>query len=120
MLRCLRLRAVSCVVTVVLCASVGAMALGPLGHVDHHDSLPAFVPHDAAAHSFRTASPDAPTHPLECLVCHWARSSRPHPGTVYQLAPAVEYSLRAHPVPFFLPLAAIAAQPPLRSPPLNV
>ena len=116
----LRLKAVSLVLTTTLCASVGATALGPLSHGDEHDRLPAFVQHDAAAHSFRAATSDAPSHPLHCLVCQWTRSYRSHPGSVSQLAPAVEYSLRVHAVPLLAPLAALAAQPPLRSPPASV
>ena len=120
MLRWLRLRAVSVVTTIVLCASVGTTTLGPLSHGGEHESIPAFVQHDAAAHAFQSTAPDSPSHPLHCLVCHWARSYRPHPGSVSHLAPTVEYSLRVHALPVLVLLAAIAAQPPLRSPPQQV
>jgi hypothetical protein len=120
MLRWVRLRAVSLVTALVLCASVGTIALGPLTHADEHESLPTFVEHDAAAHTFRAATAGAASHPLHCLVCQWARSYRPHPGSVTQLAPTLVYSLRVHTVSVLAPLAAIAAQPPLRSPPQHV
>jgi hypothetical protein len=115
-----RLRAVSLVTTIVLCASVGTTTFGPLSHGGEHESLPAFVQHDAAAHAFQSAAPDSSSHPLHCLVCQWARSYRPHPGNVSHLAPTVEYSLRVHAAPVLVLLAAIAAQPPLRSPPQHV
>jgi hypothetical protein len=120
MLCWLRLKAVSLVVVSVLSASVGATAFGPLSHSEEHGGLPAFVPHDAAAHTFQAATSDTPSHPLHCLVCQWTRSYRSHPGSVSHLAPTVEYSLRVHAVPLLAPLAAIAAQPPLRSPPAYV
>ena len=120
MLRWVRLRAVSLVTTLALCASVGTITLGPLSHADEHESLPAFVEHDAAAHTFRAATSDVAAHPLHCLVCQWARSYRPHPGSVTQLAPTVDYSLRVHTISVPVPLAARAAQPPLRSPPQQI
>jgi hypothetical protein len=118
MLRLLRLRSSSLLVASVLCTSVGLSTIGVLGHGAEHDGLPAVVQHDAAAHAFQADPGATVAHPLHCLVCHWARSFRPYPRGASHPAPVVEYSLRIHPDVFLITPAALAALPPLRSPPI--
>ena len=117
MLSLFRRRAASALIASVLCASVGLTTSDAFGHGGEHDTLPAFVQHDASAHTFQGAT-DAPEHPFHCLVCHWSRSFRHHPGDVSHGAPAVAYSPRVHHAFVLVSPAALAALPPLRSPPL--
>jgi hypothetical protein len=116
MLSLCRRRAASALIASVLCASVGLATSGAVGHGGEHDTLPAFVEHDASAHAFR-APTDAPEHPFHCLVCHWSRSFRHHPGGESHGAPAAAYSPRVHHAFVLVAPAARAALPPLRSPP---
>jgi hypothetical protein len=95
----------------------GSFALPHWLECHGHDCAPIFVEHDAAAHRFQADISEAEAHPLHCLVCHWARSFRPRPEAAYQPAPAVESTPRVHPEFFAVTPAALAAQPPLRSPP---
>jgi len=76
-----------------------------------------FVEHDAAAHRVAAPSTNVDTHPLHCLVCHWARSFRPPIATAFDVAPVVLAGIR---VQFdFIAIArnAQVAQPSPRSPP---
>jgi len=85
--------------------------------IDCHDACAATVTHDASAHRVRADVPDAESHPLHCLVCHWARSFRPHTETRFLHAPAIQAGTRVHIVVTPVAHAAPVAQPPLRSPP---
>jgi hypothetical protein len=87
--------------------------------VDCHDAEcgTILVAHDASAHRVGANTSTADTHPLHCLVCHWARSFRPHITTTFVATPAAYAGIRLH---FdFIPVArnTQVAQPPLRSPP---
>lgn len=118
MLRLFRLRRWSVLTACVLFASLATTSVGALHHAaTGHDAFPAVVEHDASAHRIQGDATAATAHPIHCLVCHWARSSRPRPEAAFQPAPAVQYSLRLHPEFFVVTPAALAAQPPLRSPP---
>jgi hypothetical protein len=117
MLSLLRRPAASALIASVLCASVGLTTAGVLGHGGGHNTLPAFVQHDASAHEFQAAT-DASAHPLHCLVCHWSRSFRHHPDGASHGAPAAIYSPRVHHPYVLVASAALAALPPLRSPPI--
>jgi hypothetical protein len=77
------------------------------------------VLHDASAHRF-TAPDDAGNAqpPLHCLACHWSRTFRPRTETVYFATLAVEASTAIPIEPTSPVSASVAAQPPLRSPPL--
>ena len=99
-------------------ATFGGSILVP--HADEcHDHCVAVVEHDPSAHRFQADIAADHSHPLHCLVCHSARSFRPRQDAAFQPgAPAVEYSLRVHPQLFAIAAAALAAQPPLRSPPM--
>jgi hypothetical protein len=117
MLRLLRSRRSSLLVASVLCASVGLTTIGVFGHAAEHDAFPVVIQHDASAHGFRADPGVAVAHPLHCLVCHWTRSFRPYPRGESHPAPVVAYTLRIHPEIFLVTPAALAALPPLRSPP---
>jgi hypothetical protein len=112
-------------------ASLGAMLLVSLAtfggsivvpHSDecHDHCVQAIVEHDASAHRFQAAgTSEDSSHPLHCLVCHSARTYRPRQQVAFQPgAPSGEDSWRIHPESFLFAPAALAAQPPLRSPPL--
>jgi hypothetical protein len=118
MLRLLRLRRSSFLIASVLCASVGLTTFGVLGHGAEHEEFAAFVQHDASAHGFRADAGTAASHTLQCLVCHWARSFRPYPRGESHPAPVVAYSRRIPPDVSLVTPVALAALPPLRSPPI--
>ena len=110
-------------------ASLGAMLLVSLAtfggsivipHGDEcHDHCVQAVEHDASAHRFQAATSVDDSHPLHCLVCHSARSFRPrHEAAFKPGTPSDEDSWRVLPEFFVLVAAALAAQPPLRSPPM--
>ena len=100
--------------------AVGMSAAAP--HEDDcHDAAchPIAVEHDASAH--RVAAPAAAAeHPPHCLVCHWARSFRPHTESRVLTAPASRAGVTIHVEYFTAAVTAPAAQPPLRSPPSPV
>ena len=99
-------------------ASLGGSLYAPHA-VDCHDAEcgTIFVAHDASAHRVSAAPAAAETHPLHCLVCHWARSFRPRIEVRFLTAPAAQAGYVVH-IEYFTPAArARAAQPPLRSPP---
>jgi hypothetical protein len=98
----------------------GSMAAPHLD--DCHDVACAAFPvsHDADAHAFRAAPETDAAHPLHCLVCHWARSFRPHTEVRFVSAPSVQAGIRAHVDSFTVARSAIVAQPPLRSPPASL
>ena len=75
------------------------------------------VAHDASAHRVTAAPAAAETHPLHCLVCHWARSFRPRIEVRFLTAPAAQAGVVVHVEYFTAAARARAAQPPLRSPP---
>ena len=87
--------------------------------VDCHDACAVTVTHDASAHRMSADVPDAESHPLHCLVCHWSRSFRPRTEATFLHAPAVQAGARVHLVVFTAAPAAQVAQPPLRSPPAS-
>ncbi len=78
---------------------------------------PGAVPHDASAHAFSAPSQDAASHPLHCLVCHWARSFRPDSEVRFVSAPAAQAGTCIHVESFTVAPVTTVAQPPLRSPP---
>lgn len=84
-----------------------------------HDAgcAPIVVEHDASAHQMRGSAEKAESHPLHCLVCHWARSFRPRTEARILAAPATQAGDRIHVDIITPPTAITVAQPPLRSPP---
>jgi hypothetical protein len=99
-------------------ASLGMSLYAPHA-VDCHDvdCGTILVAHDASAHRL-TADPSAPeTHPLHCLVCHWARSFRPRSEVRFLTAPAAQAGVVVHVEYVTAAVSAPVAQPPLRSPP---
>jgi hypothetical protein len=107
-------------------AAVALLSLAAMGGsyasvhpADCHDGCVAlFVEHDHSAHRMHApaASADA-SPPLHCLVCHWARSFRPHTEVRFVHAPVEPAGVQVHPQIVAVSPAAPAAQPPLRSPP---
>jgi hypothetical protein len=85
---------------------------------DCHESLCvlSIVPHDASQHGIRSESSPA-EQPLHCVVCHWVRLLRPSVEVVREFAPAANDDGRVASDVIGVPLVALAAQPPLRSPP---
>ena len=117
MLRLMRVRRWSVATACVLFTSMATTTVAALHHeATGHDV--AFVEHDASAHRFHGNDGSAPTHPLHCLVCQWARTLRSKPGATFQPAPVLPLSRRLHTEFFAVTPAALAAQPPLRSPPI--
>jgi hypothetical protein len=98
-------------------ATFGGSIVIPHGDECHDGCVRLFVQHDASAHRFQGAASATHAHPLHCLVCHWARSFRPRQEVTFHAAPVDESRPRVH-VEFVVPTpAALAALPPLRSPP---
>ena len=104
--------------TLLSLMAMGA-TLGTSHATDCHDAacMPIAVQHDASAHEFRPATQDAGSHPLHCLVCHWARSFRPHAEVRFVSAQAMLAGVRIPVESFTVAPITTAAQPPLRSPP---
>ena len=120
MLTWFRARA-SCVAIVALAslASLGVSLVQPHPLDCHDDCATASVVHDAAAHRIGADASDADSHPLHCLVCHFARSFRPHSEVKFVTAPATPAGTLVHVETFTASPAARAAQPPLRAPPAS-
>jgi len=99
-------------------ASLGGSLYAPHA-VDCHDADcgTILVAHDASAHRVTAAAAAAETHPLHCLVCHWARSFRPRIEVRFLTAPAAQAGFVVHIEYFTAAARPRAAQPPLRSPP---
>jgi hypothetical protein len=87
---------------------------------DCHEAICAsvVVSHDVSSHSVGRDTSNS-ERPLHCVLCHWTRTSRPTNTAAHPIALAVERNVR-----YFVDLAAapdvvVAAQPPLRAPPLS-
>jgi hypothetical protein len=103
-------------------AMLSLAALGLSAAVPHEDDChdatcqPVAVEHDASAH--RVTSPAAAEDEApHCLVCHWARSFRPHTEPRVVAAPIIEPGVTLHVALVTAALSAPVAQPPGRSPP---
>jgi hypothetical protein len=85
---------------------------------DRDADCAAIILHDASAHIF--TSPDAPDSAplLHCLACHWARSFRPAPDATTVAALIIVPTPPRCDEADAVCQAAMASQPPLRSPPL--
>jgi len=99
-------------------ASLGGSLYAPHA-VDCHDADcgTILVAHDASAHRLTADPGAAETHPLHCLVCHWARSFRPTIEVRFLPAPAAQAGVVVHVQSIATGGGASVAQPPLRSPP---
>jgi hypothetical protein len=106
-------------ILLVAMATLGQATLLP--HADDcHDPCVVFaVEHDAAAHRFEAAAAAADAHPLHCVVCHWARGFRPDTEVriTHGVGAAAGTLVHVDSTPAVRP--SIAAQPPLRSPPVS-
>jgi hypothetical protein len=109
-----RASSIAAIAGVALTAAIGS-SIAP--HQDDcHDAACAVVQHDASAHSI--GAPTQPgAEPIHCLVCHWARSFRPHTEARGLITPASEPGITLHVEYFTAAAGAPVAQPPLRSPP---
>lgn len=119
MLRWFRLHASRVATTLLVSViAVGGSMVSPHPE-DCHDAActPGAVVHDASAHQIGGARPSADSHPLHCLVCHWARSFRPRTEIRFVSAPAAQAGVRIHVESFTVAPVTTVAQPPLRSPP---
>ena len=106
------------VAAIISLAAVGISAVSP--HVDDcHDAgcRAMAVNHDASAHAIGASSTSTDAYPLHCLVCHWARSFQPRPEARIVSAKAADAGTAVHVDLFTAASAALAAQPPARSPP---
>jgi hypothetical protein len=119
MLTWFRVNASGIAVTALLSFWGTGGAFGVLHEAGCHDDCAGIVAHDASAHHVRTAATSGDQHPLHCLVCHWARSFRPHTEGRILSAPAVQPGISVHVEYFTASSHAPAAQPPLRSPPAS-
>jgi len=97
-------------------AAMGFSAASPHADDCHDSCATPFVEHDASAHRI-TAPEAADSHPLHCLVCHWARSFRPRTEARVLTTPASAPGITLHIEYFTAAVSAPVAQPPLRSPP---
>jgi hypothetical protein len=102
-------------------ATLGVSFYGPHA-ADCHDADcgTILVAHDASAHRLRSNTSTADTHPLHCLVCHWARSFRPQIKTTFVAAPAASTGIPVHFDLITVARRAQVAQPSLRSPPSSL
>jgi hypothetical protein len=120
MLRWFRIHATR-ITLATLCAlaSLGASSVLPHGD-DCHDivCLPMTVEHDADAHRFVAPPTGVDAPHLHCLVCHWLRSFRPQTETRVLFVSGAEAGAVHYIDSFAASLAAPAAQPPLRAPPV--
>jgi hypothetical protein len=118
MLKWFRARASSIALVAMLSmAAVGGSAVVP--HEDDcHDACPA-AGHNPAAHRIGGKSVDADSHPLHCLVCHWARAFRPRTEARVVSAPSTEATVNIYIEIVSISGRAPVAQPPLRSPPAS-
>jgi len=121
MLSWFRSRASGVATTLLLSLATLSVSLYAPHAVDCHDTDcgTIFVAHDASAHRIRANTSTADTHPLHCLVCHWARSFRPHITTTFVATPAAHTGIRVHFDLITVARNAQVAQPPLRSPPAS-
>ena len=105
-------------VTTALLLSMATLGV-PHGLEPGHDAdfAAIVVQHDASAHQFRTPEGDAPSHPLHCVVCHWARTFRPTITATYLSSPTLDVLVAWVAGETALPHHLTASQPPLRSPP---
>ena len=118
MLNWFRLKA-SCLAATVL-VSLGAMGVSLLAPhpIDCHDAECATsVVHDASAHRIGTPDSTAKGEPFHCLVCHWARSFRPHVEAKFVASPGTQARIRLTVDILAAAPATRLAQPPLRAPP---
>jgi hypothetical protein len=104
-------------VAILSMAAVGGSAVVP--HEDDcHDACPATAgQHNPAAHRIGGTPVDADSHPLHCLVCHWARAFRPRTEARVVSAPSTETAVNIYVEIVSVSGRAPVAQPPLRSPP---
>lgn len=88
------------------------------GHDDH--SLGATQPigvHDEADHELRSPTAPDSSHPLHCLVCHWARAFRPLSTPSAGITPTLEARYHRQPAVIAAPRGVAPPQLSLRSPP---
>ena len=109
------------IATAAMLSLAGAVGSAAAPHEsDCHDvaCYPIAIEHDASAHQV-AAPAAADSHPLHCLVCHWARSFRPRTESRVLPMPAAEPGITLHVEYVTAAVSAPAAQPPLRSPPAS-
>jgi hypothetical protein len=82
----------------------------------HDECAAGVLRHDPWSHAIGSATADA-EHPLHCVLCHWTRTVRPSAETVHVVARPLAQNVRSVSDVLIAPLRALAAQPPLRSPP---
>ena len=107
------------VVVLASLASLGISLAGPHEDECHDAECFGAIVHDPADHQIAadTSRDEAP--PLHCLVCHWARSFRPHGETAFVAAPVAVAGPWINVEIYTAAPVAPAAQPPLRSPPAS-
>jgi hypothetical protein len=115
----LRLRPLAAATMVALAAAVSATTFHHAREC-HDECMPAVVVHDASAHRITGIDTTPESAPLHCLVCHLARSFRPRVEPGFHSAPVAAAGGRMPAESFAATRPALAAQPPLRSPPLHV
>jgi hypothetical protein len=118
MLQWFRARARSIAATALIALATLSVWSAAPHQDDCHEAICASVVvlHDPSAHSVGrdTSTTDRPLH---CVLCHWTRIVRPSANATYQLAPAVDCTVRFLGDLVGAPQAFVAAQPPLRAPP---
>ena len=106
---------------VVLLSFAAVGGLAPSTHAsDCHDvdCYSIAAAHDPAGHVIsRAPAADAPAA-QHCILCHLTRSFRPRLVAVTVEAPPLAAGVNPHVLVVALPALVIAAQPPLRAPPL--
>ena len=109
------------VAAATLVSLVGLGGFSSVAHgVDCHDDdcVVALLYHDPSSHTIGNGSSDA-AHPVHCILCHWTRSTRPSIEVVHHFARPVTGNVLSQPEVLGALSPVRAAQPPLRSPPLQ-
>jgi hypothetical protein len=113
-----RARAVA-VATLLSLAGMGGLSSSAHPADCHDDDCAVtLLNHDPSSHSVGSGSSDS-THPVHCILCHWTCSIRPSTEPAHLLARPVTRNVLLQPEVLGAPSPVRAAQPPLRSPPLQ-
>ena len=107
------------VVVLASLASLGISLAGPHDDECHDAECFAAIVHDASDHQIAADPSRDHAPPLHCLVCHWARSFRPHSEMAFVAAPVAVTGPWTNVEIYTAAPVAPAAQPPLRSPPAS-
>jgi hypothetical protein len=112
-------RGVASTLLVSLAVATGSEALPSHAGENHDAACAALIvgQHEEAAHRLTSAVVSHSTHPLHCLVCHWARAFRPIGTVLAHQSPVLEARATFQFGNLPAPAVVLPAQLTLRSPP---